>query len=228
LGPLLAGATAVLLLVTGVLIVYSGEESYRREKIDEVEVEARILASTVIAALTFDDRNAAQTYVGALDVNPEIEAAAVYDANGQPFAIYRRAEALSVPAPAPDLGSSYGDDRITVTTPVTQGVSLPLGRVYVRAVLEPLSRRYERYGVIALLVVMAGLVTAVLAIAQSTLSRSNRELSQANRRAGSADRRARKGGGGLAPGAKDGGDRPDDRPRRARFQQHPAGCPRQP
>jgi hypothetical protein len=64
LGPLLAGATAVLLLVTGVLIVYSGEESYRREKIDEVEVEARILASTVIAALTFDDRNAAQTYVG--------------------------------------------------------------------------------------------------------------------------------------------------------------------
>jgi signal transduction histidine kinase len=177
--PPVAAATAILLLITGVFIVYSGEKSYRLEKVSETEVEARILASTVVAALTFDDRNAAQIYVGALYVNPEIEAAAVYDANGQPFAIYRRAAQLSVPAPAPDLGSAYAADRISVTSPVTQDGTV-LGRVYVRALLEPLTRRYERYAVIALLVVMAGLVTAVLGASQSALSRSYTELSETN------------------------------------------------
>jgi signal transduction histidine kinase len=177
--PLIAAATTVLLLITGVLIVYSGERSYRAQKADEIGAEAHILASTVVAALTFDDRQAAQNYVDALAVNPEVEAAAVYDGKGQPFAIYRRADALSVPAPAPTIGSSSGDDRIGVTAEVTQG-SASLGRVYVRAVLEPLTRRYERYAVIALLVVMAALVTAVLGLAQSALSHINRELSAAN------------------------------------------------
>ena len=177
--PLIAGATAILLLIIGVLVVYSGEASYRREKIEEVDVQARVLASTVVAALTFDDRDAAQNYVNALDVNSEIEAAAIYDAGGQPFAIYRRAPPLSVPAPAPALGVMHQDDRISVTTAVTQGPA-QVGRVYVRAVLEPLTSRYERYAVIGLLVVMAALVTAVLGITQSALSRSYGELAEAN------------------------------------------------
>ena len=177
--PLFAGATAILLLVVGVLVVYSGEASYRRGKSEETVVQARILASVVVAALTFDDREAAQNYVNALDANPEIEAAAVYDDKGQPFAIYRRAEGLSVPAPAPAPGVAHEDDRIAVTASVTQGRAA-LGRVYIREVLEPLANRYERYAVIGLLVVMAALVTAVLGVTQSVLSRSYAELSQAN------------------------------------------------
>jgi signal transduction histidine kinase len=175
----MAAAATLLLLITGVFIVYSGERSYRAQKADEIGVDARILASTVVAALTFDDRQAAQTYVDALEVDREIEAAAVYSATGDPFAVYRRAAATQVPASAPEIGSSVGGDRVAVTTMVSQGGST-LGRVYVRAVLEPLSRRYERYAAIALLVVMAALVTTVLGIAQSALSRSNRQLSDAN------------------------------------------------
>jgi signal transduction histidine kinase/CheY-like chemotaxis protein len=179
LAPLIAGTTAFLLLVIGLLVVYSGEESYRREKVEEVGVQARVLASTVVAALTFDDRGAAQDYVGALDVNPEIEAAAIYDANGQIFALYRRLAALRVPAPAPELGTVHADDRLSITVPVMQDKAV-LGRVYVRAVLEPLTTRYERYAVIGLLVVMAALVTAVLGITQLALSRSYGELSDSN------------------------------------------------
>ena len=133
----------------------------------------------MVAALIFDDRGAAQGYVGALDANPEIEAAAVYDANGQIFAIYRRLSALRVPAPAPELGTVLADDRLGITVPVMQDKAV-LGRVYVRAVLEPLTTRYERYAVIGLLVVMAALVTAVLGITQAALSRSYGELSEAN------------------------------------------------
>lgn len=100
LAPWFAGAAAILLLIAGIFVVYTGETSYRRGKLDETVVQARILASTVIAPLTFDDRTAAETYVGALAANPAIEAAAVYDAEGQPFAIFRRSDQLAVPAPA--------------------------------------------------------------------------------------------------------------------------------
>ena len=177
--PLIAGVTAVLLLITGLLVVYSGESAYRREKTEETDVQTRILSSIVGAALTFDDRDAAQNYVESLAADPEIEAAAVYDAKGQPFAIYRRAPDLSVPAPAPSLGTALDNGRISVTAAVTHGSST-LGRVYIREVLEPLTSRYERYVLIGLLVVMAALVTAVLGATQSALSRNYAELSQAN------------------------------------------------
>jgi len=177
--PYFAAATTVLLLFLGLLVVFSGEAAYRRSKSEEVAVQARVLASTVVAALTFDDRKAAAIYVNALDVNPEIEAAAVYDAEGQPFAIYQRTPKANVPAPAPDPGIEGRDERLSVTTPVLQD-GKAIGRVYVRSVLEPVTRRYERYAVIGLLVLMAALVTGVLGFAQAALSRSYVELEKTN------------------------------------------------
>ena len=177
--PLIAAGTAALLLVTGLLVVYSGEASYRRGKIEEADVQSRILASSVGAALIFDDRDAAQNYVQALDSDPEIEAAAIYDDKGQPMAIYRRTADLSVPAPAPLVGTAFANDRISVTAPVRHGTSA-IGRVYIREVLEPLTSRYERYAVIGLLVLMGALVTAVLGVTQSVLSRNYAELSRTN------------------------------------------------
>ncbi|HJU17269.1 MAG TPA: ATP-binding protein [Stellaceae bacterium] len=177
--PLIVAATAVLLLITIVLVVYSGERSYRTQKANEAASDARILASTVVAALTFDDRKAAQTYVNALAANPEIAAAAVYDAKGALFASFRRTAQVILPAAAPAVGLSLGGDRITVTAAVLQGRS-SVGRVYVREIVEPLAQRYQRYAVIGVFVVMAALVTAVLGIAQSELARTNRQLAEAN------------------------------------------------
>ncbi len=179
LAPWFAGAAAILLLIAGIFVVYTGETSYRRGKLDETVVQARILASTVIAPLTFDDRTAAETYVGALAANPAIEAAAVYDAEGQPFAIFRRSDQLAVPAPATAEGAASGDNHISVTSPVLQG-DKALGRVYVRVLLERAGARYERYAVIGLLVLMAGLMTIVLGIAQSALARSYGKLEASN------------------------------------------------
>jgi signal transduction histidine kinase len=180
--PLIALATAIALLIAGILIVYSGERSYRAQKADEAEVQARILAATVTAALTFDDRKAADSYLAALEVNPEIELAAVYDAGGKLFAVYRRSAAVTVPLAAPEAGLKVGGDRIDATAPVVQGEAPVVGRAYIRMVLEPMMRRYERYAVIALLVIMAGLLTAVLGGAQSALARINRQLANANDR----------------------------------------------
>src|SRR6185312_14506364 len=44
------------LVALGILIVYSGERTYREQQADELKVDARILASTMVAALSFEDR----------------------------------------------------------------------------------------------------------------------------------------------------------------------------
>jgi signal transduction histidine kinase len=177
--PLLAGATAVSLLIASVLIVYLGERAYQKQKAYEIGVEAQILASTVGAALTFDDSSAAQTYVSALAVNPEIEAAVIYDATRKPFAVYWRANTPGVMPSAPSLGLSMENGRVSVTTPVMQNGS-PVGWVYVRAILQPLTSRFTQYALIGVVVIMAAFFTVILGAAQTALSRSYSQLSETN------------------------------------------------
>jgi signal transduction histidine kinase len=171
----IATLTAVALLVAGVTLLFYSERSFRTQKIDEVGVEARILASTVAAALNFTDRDAAQEYVDALKANPEVQEAAVYDQAGALFANYAPPGNHPLPARAPAIGMHLEDDVLAVAAPVRQG-SATLGTVYVQTLLEPLSRRLARYGVIVLFITFASLLVAVLGIAQAALSRANAEL----------------------------------------------------
>src|ERR1700744_4336960 len=88
--PAIAMGIAAVLLIAGVLVALYGDRSYKTQKTDEVSVQAQILGSTVTAALVFMDRDAAREYVTALKANPEIQVAAVYDAQGALFASYAR------------------------------------------------------------------------------------------------------------------------------------------
>src|SRR4029079_5865222 len=84
--PAVAAAGVLLLLLAGGGIVMYNEQSYKDAKTQQAEAQSRILASTVTAALAFDDRKAAHEYVKALGVDPQIQVAAVYDAQGDVFA----------------------------------------------------------------------------------------------------------------------------------------------
>ena len=176
--PLLAVAAAVALLLAGVLLGVYNERAYRAQKIDEVTVQARILASTVTAAVAFGDRSAAQEYVNALMTNPEAEAAALYDANGDLFVSWSRTPDRPAPRAAAQLpaGPSFTDGHLTVTADVTQGGGAPLGTVYLETIVEPLQRRLSRYGAMALLVTMASLLVTVLGVAQAALTKANAQL----------------------------------------------------
>jgi signal transduction histidine kinase len=173
--PAIALATVVALLLAGVAVVLYGERSYKTQKINEAMVQAQILASTVTAALDFKDQDAAQEYVNALKANPEVEAAAVYDATGTLFVKYSRRADRPPPATAHPNAPYFADDRLIDTEPVSQGGTL-LGTVYFEILTEPFVRRLERYGVIALLTTMAALVVGVLGFSQRALTRANAEL----------------------------------------------------
>src|SRR4051812_2157491 len=103
--PAVALVLAITLLIAGVAIAFYNERSYRAQKVSEFLVQAQILASSVTAALTFDDDRTAQEYVSALRANPEVDAAAVYAADGTLFARYARNGASALP------------DRVALDTP---------------------------------------------------------------------------------------------------------------
>jgi len=174
---LIAATGTVLLVLAGLAMVHFGEQSYREAKLQQIDAQGRILASTVTAALAFDDRNAAQEYVNALDVDPQVQIAAVYDAAGKLFASHARDPARPAPATVRAGAPLVDGDSLVVTMPVKQGDTV-VGTVYVHSLIDPISRRLERYGVIGLLVAMAGLIVVLLGATQSRLADANDRLSQ--------------------------------------------------
>ena len=171
---LTAVGVLLLLLAAGVMVLHS-EESYRQTKNEQIRAQAAVLASTVEAALVFGDRPAAQEYVGALHVDPQIQTAAVYDARGSLFASYTREPDNPVPVGLDQAKHVPAADRLLVTMPVQHGGS-QIGTVYLETTIEPLAARLERYGVIVLLVVMGCVILVGLGITQAVLTRSYVEL----------------------------------------------------
>ena len=173
--PGVAAAGVLLLLLVGGGIVLYTEQSYQEAKTQQADAQSRVLASTVTAALAFDDRKAAHEYVNALAVDPQIRVAAVYDAKGNPFAVYARSIADAAPKAATLAGPRIDGDQLMIGVPVRQG-STTLGSVYLQMGIDPISRRLERYGILALLVAMASLIFVLLGIAQRRLADANERL----------------------------------------------------
>ncbi|MBM3549224.1 MAG: response regulator [Alphaproteobacteria bacterium] len=173
--PRLAAATAVVLIAAAIAAAFFIERAYTDQKQREVSVSAGILASTVTAALVFDDVSAAREYVEALAANPEILSAAVYDETGALFASYARTSDSRPPATAGLALIAVGGDRVAVSVPVRHEGKV-IGTVNLLSTIEPLASRLPRYALILLLTLMAAAVVAVLGAAQSALAHVNEEL----------------------------------------------------
>ena len=166
--------SAILLLIAGVIVTVYEDGLYRAQRVQDLSVQADILAASVTAALAFNDRTAAQEYTNALQVNPDLEAAGVYNPAGMRIAGFVRKGTAPLPA-RPQPGAYLIGDHIYVTEPVLQASNM-LGVVFLRGSIESAGRRLVRYTAILLLVIMAVLVLAVSALAQRALARANREL----------------------------------------------------
>ncbi|MGH7074053.1 MAG: ATP-binding protein [Stellaceae bacterium] len=173
--PLFAIAAALVLLAATIgLIVYADGAAYRA-RAARVAVQDTILASTVTAALAFNDSKTAQEYVSALAADPSVVAAAIYGLDGALVAAYARDPGSAPPTRAVPLGSYDLADRLIAVEPVIQNDKL-LGSAYLETTTVPRSRRVERDGVIAAVAVMASLLIVALGLAQGALRRANAEL----------------------------------------------------
>lgn len=164
-----------MLLLAGLWIIYQNEQTYRQEQQRAAHVQAEILAESVTAALDFDDRLAAQEAANALRASQQVQMAGIYDASGNLFAGYHRTQ-TALPSKTSGIAQSDGT-LFHETVPVTRG-GTRVGSVYLASAVDPLSRRLNRYAMIALLVLMTSLVLAVLGYGQFALRRANRALGE--------------------------------------------------
>jgi signal transduction histidine kinase/ActR/RegA family two-component response regulator len=174
--PLLALGSLLLLLIAGVVIGVLSERALKGQMAREAGAQADLLASAVSGALAFDDRAAAQDYVDAVQVNPNVMAAAVYDENNRIVASFARPGETIPPVAAPrGRTTHFQDGRLYVVRPVEEaGQTLGTARLRLRD--TPASQAFSRFAGLALVLGLAGLVVIVLAVAQGALRRANREL----------------------------------------------------
>jgi signal transduction histidine kinase len=191
IGALMA---ALLLLIAGIAMARYEDELYAAQQAQDVTEQASILAASVTAAVSFGDKDAAQEYVDALKVNPDLRAAGVYDAKGRLFAQFSRDQPLPGGFGAAALrrrSVSVMGDAMTVITPVAVD-GRGIGAVTLIATTEPAQRRIARYAGLVLLATMGALVIGVLAFSQAALSRRAAELSDVNVRLQTEMRERRK------------------------------------
>ena len=174
--PLLALGSLLLLLIAGVVIGLVSEQALRRQMANEAGAQADLLASAVSGALAFDDRAAAQDYVDAVQVNPNVLAAAIYDENNRLVASFTRPGETLRPVAVPRGRTTlFQDGRLYVVRPVEEG-GQQLGTARLRLRDTPASQTFSRYAGLVLVLGLSGLVVIVLAVAQGALRRANREL----------------------------------------------------
>jgi signal transduction histidine kinase len=170
---ILALIAAAFLIFSGVAIAIYEENIYRAQQMKDFTEQAAILAANETAAVVFDDRHAAQEYVDAMKVNPELQAVAVYNKAGKLMAHTSRVGPVPEDLSGVSQLSKLG--LLAISVPVAQD-NVKIGTVYIWATEETQQRKIARYLGIGLLVIMGALVLVVLSVSQRALARANIEL----------------------------------------------------
>lgn len=173
-GTIAIAGALVLIAMTVVIVIYQ-ERTYRAQKLHEVVAQSNVLASSVTAALVFNDAKAAQDYVSALRAYPSLEVAAVYDGSGHLVASIARPNGRTPPPEIAVRPPYFADDHIIVANPVRQNGEL-VGKIYLQVAIDSTLQRIVRYAGIVLLVTMAVLMLTVLGKMQQTLRNTNARL----------------------------------------------------
>ena len=174
--PIMAGGIALLLVAAGLISAFQIERIGRAEKLQQTQVQARILASGIAAPLAFDDKEALAEYLNALRADPQIIAVGAYDVSGRFIAGYSVAPAR-LPSRGPGHPGAAASRDLIVTAPVAQG-STALGSVYVHTSFDSWPRRATRYLGIASIVIMASLMVAVLGVSYASLREAHGKLKE--------------------------------------------------
>jgi len=117
-------AAAIGLLFAGLALATYIDRTTESRRIDQLSAQARVLAATATAAMDFGDRQAAQEYIDAVSANPEIVAAAMFDATGTLFVAYPHSlpgavVPKSIPKPASgNLRPWRTGNLLNVTAPI--------------------------------------------------------------------------------------------------------------
>ena len=161
-------ASGTALLVAGLALSVYDFVTFRQALLQNQAVEAQIVGSNTITALTFDDPEAAERTLAALRAEPSVEGAALYRPDGQLFASYLREPSVTPLALHPvamqqgEWSRFTGIRTLHVVRPV-QLDGMTIGLVYIRSTLTEITDRLVGYGLIVGTVLLIALVASQLA-----------------------------------------------------------------
>ncbi len=173
-----------LLLACAAFVAYD-LYSYRIVIAHNLSTEAQVIGSNSVSALMFNDPRAAQSTLSALNASPHILYAAIYTADGHPFAGYWRDDSRKAALPLlalPD-GQTQAHWLVDRQMALVQLISFqgkPTGFVYMRSDLQAINDRLNTYAVIAAAVLMISLIVALVIsrISQRVISEPVMQLAQ--------------------------------------------------
>src|SRR5258708_36424826 len=140
--------------------------TFRQAMLRNLSTQAQIIGSNSASALLFNDPQSAENTLLALKPAHNILYAQVYLPDGQPFASYSRDPGRHAPVlpPIPPGQTEthwIEDNQIALVRSILLD-GKPIGAVYIRSDLQELYSRFQRYAVIAAIVLAACLLAALL------------------------------------------------------------------
>ncbi len=158
---ILMTCSVVLLLACGVLAAYQLFD-FKRSMVQSTTVLADVLAKNTRAALSFQDETAAQQVLAALESEPHVLAARLYDGKGVPFADYvRNGNKIDFPDHPGTDGHQFTADHMGLFRPM-QLDGKRIGTIYLRTDLQGVYDRLRLSVGIGLLVLGGSLVIALV------------------------------------------------------------------
>jgi two-component system, sensor histidine kinase len=160
---LAAASVGVALLLSCAGFTFNEVRTMRGFKLDELRTQGRTLAFNSSAVLSFMDTAAAERLLAALQSQPTVEAACLYNSEGKPLASYPP-KSLPPDAPPPVFREEQfftDEGKLDVFTPVINHGEV-IGCLYLRADLHDLQQQLWDYGKIVVVVVLCSMFASVL------------------------------------------------------------------
>jgi two-component system, sensor histidine kinase len=168
--------TAVALVLSAAVLLLYEMTTYRSALIEDLQVQADLVANATATALVFDDARVARQSLERLKQQPRIRAAAVFTADGRTFATWTGASDEPAPLP-PDHAQPMTELRrlfgstIEVVYPIEHERER-VGSVYLRATHDVWSKALNLAGL------LAGVMAVSLAVAQLVFRRLQRGVTE--------------------------------------------------
>jgi diguanylate cyclase (GGDEF)-like protein len=169
---LIAGTTAITLLLASMTFAIAGLISFRRSLDQKLTIMAEILGRNSTAALAFGDKKVARDVLATLDAERSIESAAVFDRSGRLVAQYVSKTTPGVlPTSTAGLTSEDAWGRLQVVHPIVLDGEM-LGTVYLQSSMIDITQRMELLALLTLgtIIVCSGVAIVLSSKLQTWIS----------------------------------------------------------
>lgn len=160
LAIIMVNSLITLFLTCAVFIAYNVFKT-KDAMVDELQIFADIIGNRSVAALRFQDVDAARENLASVSIKESILSACLYDASGTEFASYHVGESTRCP-PLQKEGYNYTSDSLTIFKQISF-MGATDGTLYLRSDLRDLQDRYEQYmRYLAVFIILAMLVSYLI------------------------------------------------------------------